>query len=275
MATHDSNEDRSSPAIPARDPEPEVNLAHLEPVQRAQFLKQYFRKRVEPLAYIDAPDECTVWPGFNDEIIEAYLRYTTFTVKVWTNYDAATKKFYLDDRQQDCGKIILYPSERRRLEQVDPDGTLQFNRIRLDIGTAFTNLCEVKLSALPSKLGGSTDISLRGGRTDTDHPRVVDFVQNTCNHFNDSDFTTTNDQHGFILADIEQIAAWFCRKPTQAQIGKLSWSPNAGPFITHDSENPAWVDFEDMGKECSIGCKGCSGSKYYRYNLGGFTSRYW
>jgi hypothetical protein len=66
--------------------EAQVNLIHLPAAQRQQFYKQVFSKRVEPLTHISEPDECNEWPDLRDEILEAYLRYTTFSVKVWANY---------------------------------------------------------------------------------------------------------------------------------------------------------------------------------------------
>ena len=277
MASPDSKEDLPSPPISSPDPEPEVNLAHLEPVQRAQFLKQHFSKRVEPLAYIDEPDECNLWPEFRDEIVEAYLHNTTFSVQVWANYDAAAKQFYIDKRIEDTGKIVIDPARRKRLDKINAKNALEFGRVQLEIGTAFTNICTIKIYAMNTKGGADMEVRARTLARDAEHPRLVDFVENVRRDLDSC--TLTADQKGFLLSDLDNVAAGFRRQPTQVEATRMAWNnaPAWMDFENDDAKNPGWLDFEALDKECSIACKGCSGSGYYsRYSGGGLTSsRYW
>jgi hypothetical protein len=52
-----------------------------------------------------------------DEI--ALVSATAFTIPIWINFDAAENQFYTDKRSEDCGKLVLSPLARARLEQVD------------------------------------------------------------------------------------------------------------------------------------------------------------
>jgi hypothetical protein len=97
--------------------EAQVNLIHLPPAQRQQFYKEVFSKRVEPLTHISEPDECNEWPDLRDEILEAYLRYTTFSVKVWANVrilmgKRATRSMWLPRgvSRRPSLTFVLYPS---------------------------------------------------------------------------------------------------------------------------------------------------------------------
>lgn len=243
--------------------DPKVKLIHLTPAQRQEFYKSRYAKRVEPLAHIAPPEECTEWPDLREEILDAYLRYTTFSVRVWTNYDTATKKFYVDARQQDCGRLVLKPSEVQWLNGVNPEGSVQFNRILLEIGTPFSNLCSVKLAAAASKTDGLVDVTVRAWRPDIDHPRAVDFVTNMCSRLYEGGVGIADWQTGMLVSDIENIAAYFCRRPQQHEVTRLYWNRNSGPWMDFDdyiAGNDGWLDLEALGKGCcGGGCAACSG----------------
>ena len=275
MATQfDNNESTSTSAPPQEEP----SLYHLSPQQRQQFYRHFFGRNVEPLTIITEPQECQQWPELSDEIIEAYLHYTTFTIKVWTNYDAAAKKFYIDEqRTQDCGKLVLKPSQEERLARADPGGDLSLSRIHLEIGTPFKTLCTVKLQAVRSEVEHGFDIRAKMGYFDTDHPRVVDYVTNICNQLDTYDLIAG--QSGFLLVDLRDIAGMFCRKPDRAALVKLQRTPNVGPFMdffNEDSDNPGFLDLKALDKGCKSGCQACDANQGSRYwGGGGLTTSRW
>jgi hypothetical protein len=169
---------------------------------------------------------------------------------------------------------VLKPSQEA---YVNGHRKLEFSRVRLEIGTPFTTICDVKFSAIPSKLNVGSNVTARVGRFNADHPRLVDFVQNVCTEFNESDVATADGQGGLMVADIEGLAMWFCRQPTQGEINKTRWSTNAGAWMDfHDerSANPGWLDLEALDKECAFGCNGCTDKRYTRFG-GGSTSLFW
>lgn len=69
-------------------------------------LRLAFNKNVERLEDIDRPDICNDYVESAHDIIAAYLKYTTFTAKVWVNYDTSWKKFFVDKRIEDCGRLV-------------------------------------------------------------------------------------------------------------------------------------------------------------------------
>ena len=222
-----------APPLPTR---PHINLYDMTPDQRETYYKLLFSKKVEPLAYIAVPDECEEYPEFESEIITAYLTWTTFSVKVWTNYDAAAQRFYIDGRINDCGKLLFKPGERERLNQADPNARLQVTRVRFEIGTPFTPLCNIKLIAAPVRENGEVvgaEIRAKMGDSDAAHLTAVNFVTNRCNQLDSTDLAGGN--AGFLVSDLEEVAGHFRREPTQAHVSKMRYSSDPSP----------WMNFED------------------------------
>ena len=228
---------------------------------RQQFYKDLFSRNVEPLAHIAPPDECSLHPQFKDEILAAYFRYTTFTVKVWVNYDTATKKFYIDRRAQDCGKVRLTKKDIAHLEKLDQTNELlELSRIRLEIGTPFSDFCKVTLRASPSKLDVGYDVTLRIAWFDQDDPELIDFIQDM--YVECDGELLPYDQKGFQMQDVEELASRCLRKPTADELCQKRFSSDLDDSLWMDiandeEENPGWVDFDALGKSCRMLCGSC------------------
>lgn len=116
-------------------------LVNKTPAERVLFFRKGFRGLFQPIQDMATPIICNTYPDFEDDILTAYLQQTTFTFKVWVNYDAACKKFYTDRRVEDCGKVVLNPTDRQYLKEVMAQ-KLEVNRVILEVGTAFNTLCK-------------------------------------------------------------------------------------------------------------------------------------
>ena len=117
-----------------------ITLSQMTQQQRSIDLRQRFAKKSVPLPHAATPTLCNVYPELANEIVAACLEHTTFVVKVWVNYDAAWKKFFLDRRVQDCGRLILSPKDVHAVRALAVN-TFQVNRVRFEVGTAFSHLC--------------------------------------------------------------------------------------------------------------------------------------
>ncbi|OQO11684.1 hypothetical protein B0A48_03411 [Cryoendolithus antarcticus] len=91
-------------------------------------------------------------PSYYHNFITAYLSETTFTAKVWINFDPSRRfpdsvfdrlknhqGFYTDRRAEDTGILHLPCSSRTYLQGLDQD-VYRFQHIRLDICTPFRRL---------------------------------------------------------------------------------------------------------------------------------------
>lgn len=263
----------------------QLSVYNMDSDQRQKYFKKLFANKVEPLALIEPPDEMTIYPEFKGEILDAYLHWTTFSVKIWTNYDTAANKFYIDEqRTNTCGKIIFSPQEREYLHNFDPKGKLQIRRLRFEIGTPFTDLAYVKIQAvMPLEPERRLEIETKLLDADSSHPAAEDFVKKVCLRLDNMDLTTDGEQYGFKMDDLEEIARHFYRQPTETMLEKLSWSSNTGVWmdVHHGKqENEGFIDFDAMEKGCSVGCDGCQGHRTRTWWTGGYSgyltsSRHW
>ncbi|KAK3724421.1 hypothetical protein LTR37_001045 [Vermiconidia calcicola] len=242
-----------------------VTVAHLNAEQRSKFFRSIFIKRAEPLEHINVPDECQQYPDFAYEVFASYLRYTTFTVKVWVNYDASCQKFHVDGRSEGCGKLDLEPQALSCLEDYIDSCNRSLGRIRFEIGTPFATLCNVSFRVERSKLNVGETIATRMRSTPQgdQHHDLLRFVETQCDFIEGYD--CEGDMHGFQLADITQLATAFKRKPTHKEMQDKCWYPDSSIWmdITNDhEENAGWVDFEALGKGCVLmSCDGCQCKK--------------
>lgn len=116
-------------------------LASKTLTERMVYFRRPFFRTVVPIQSISEPELCQKLPDFAEDITTAYLQHTTFTAKVWVNYDAACKKFYDDTRAEDCGQLLMKPKDNAYLQKLDPE-VVQLGRVRLEVGTAFNTLCK-------------------------------------------------------------------------------------------------------------------------------------
>lgn len=232
--------------------------------ERVRAFRNHFIRTVEALHSLERPPQCESYPAhFTDDIIDAYLKFTTFAVPVRVNYDAACKKFYTDRRAQDCGKLVLTPKVEQKLERTIGHDRLPLGRVRFEIGTPFQLLCNVTVT-VADKEGGGKEIRTRCKMaTVEEHPHLCDFLQDVCTDFEDC--TIPDDCEGLELANIRHLALAFNRRPNEQELrvkhslfhGHLSvWM-----VLHRDKENEGWTDFEALGKQCNplfaSHCRGC------------------
>lgn len=129
-------------AGPARsnDPAAEDEAANL----RYELFCNMFANQVVELKDFTEPKECAQYPEHANEILGAYLSQTTFTVKIWTNFDAAEQVFFEGARAADCGKLQVPQKKLEWLLGLDKDD-YDLDHIRLDIGTPFRTLANIFL----------------------------------------------------------------------------------------------------------------------------------
>lgn len=232
-----------------------MNLTEMSPEQRQEVYKQKFAKVTEPLEYMNTPAECETYPDLANEIWEAYTRLTTVIVKVWVNYDALVGKFYVDGRQQDCGKLVLGHFGRKKLK-LFKECHLELRRVRLELGTPFNTLFEITLKAVPSKLGldGRIDILRTTDLSDARRPHLLEHVEGVLDGIQEC--SLAHGQKGMLLKDVEEIAAMFKRQPTHAELWQRQRYSNVGPWMDLYDEtesNDGWVDLEALEKERASG----------------------
>ena len=239
-------------------------LLNMDVEQRKEVWKRTFSRFAEPLSCLAGPDECNTYPQYQPEIIAAYLQYTTFTVEIWANYDSATKKFYIDQRVNDCG--LLKQSLKDHIMELDPNEELELRRVRLEIGSPFASLCTISIRVVPSKLDVGATLQARILHVDPENPRLTKFVEGVCAEIDG--IALPYDQFGMRLVDIEHIASMFRRYPTHDEARVKKWNTNMGPWMdfTDESEkNTGCVDFEALGK----GCGRCRGGCRYDHVMTG------
>ncbi|EME42720.1 hypothetical protein DOTSEDRAFT_36529 [Dothistroma septosporum NZE10] len=129
----------------------QINLRDIDQLAREELYRHLFGGTTIPLENFDISDACREYPELAVEIISAYIQHTTFSVKVWANYDSFTKKLYRQpSRLATCGRLQLHD---RRREYLDNTVTgLQFSKLQLLIGNPFRTLATVSLEAVDRKL---------------------------------------------------------------------------------------------------------------------------
>ncbi|KAK3703089.1 hypothetical protein LTR37_014700 [Vermiconidia calcicola] len=230
----------------------EIDLTLMSVEAREKYYKECFSKMVEPLKCLSEPDLCNTFPELKIEIIGAYLRYTTFTVQVWANYDAACKKFHTDGRMQDCGKLERSsPNAERILHSIATSG-LEFGRIRYEIGTAFMTLCAVNFRVIRPKDDAGVELKISLRMYDSGHPSLYEFVRSVCQHNQGVELAYS--QQGLQIRDIVEIASFFKRKPTAEEMaprsywkytGNSPWMDLSGKY----EDNFGWVDFDELERD--------------------------
>jgi hypothetical protein len=109
-----------------------------------QFEKTFATQEVE-LKRFAAPPQCGQHPDQVQDILEAYLDHTTFTVKIWVNFDAAENVFFKGTRAEACGKLQIPQPKLDFLLGTNPDD-INFRNVRLDICTPFRTLARIYMN---------------------------------------------------------------------------------------------------------------------------------
>jgi hypothetical protein len=112
---------------------------------RLELFTSMFAGRKVELKNLATPPQCAEYPAQAEDIRAAYLDYTTFTVKVWTNFDPVQEVFFEGARAADCGKPQVPKARLEDLLKLDTN-VFNFPNIRLEIGTPFRSLAIIRLN---------------------------------------------------------------------------------------------------------------------------------
>ncbi|KAK4888753.1 hypothetical protein LTR27_012400 [Elasticomyces elasticus] len=248
---HDATIATTTAARPITTPSPSPNtaanldLSILGAQERYDAYEDLF-KRDLPISQIDFPLQTHAFPELKDEIIEAYLDFTTFVFTILTNYDAACERFYTDEkgynvaRHADCGKILLSPKQRIYLQELNVPDNIAFKNVRLDICSHMNKLAEVTLEVRPGS--SASEIvhidSFVNQMAKTDSSALEIFIDNTAHHIADAEHDMTSGKVGFDLNDIEAVAKLFVMQQSKAakEAAKRKYSNN-GTWEEYDKAN--------------------------------------
>ena len=182
---------------------------------RHEFYQAAFSNREIPLrdlAQVDLSDDSATSSDHPTEMTEAWLTYATVTAQIWSNYDSCTRRFFQQpSRLQDCGKIYLSPTHRKRLEIIPPH-KLEMRNVRLDIGTPFRTLFQVFLTVLPDGNRASLRVQYQelpdpNGR----HFLLIRGVEISCLDLRNS--RLAYGAEGLTIQDLDEIARFFAFLP--------------------------------------------------------------
>ncbi|KAF2487023.1 hypothetical protein BDY17DRAFT_1334 [Neohortaea acidophila] len=230
--------------------------------ERVEAFRSHFIQTVVPLHLLKQPPLCEDYPpDFSDDIVASYLRFTTFTVTVRVNYDAACKQFYTDRRVQNCGKLVFPPKAERKLMRIPGIEEIPFRRVRFEIGTPFQELAAVLFTMVNTKDGGRETRARWKMVTNEEHLHLTNFIDDTCAYI-ENNCSPSDDYDGFQLNDIRLLAGRFSRHQTERELAMKhrQFIRREGVWmdLEEDYENEGWTDFDALGKTCSMSCEGCT-----------------
>lgn len=218
---------------PPQDPNQEVQDDTATNL-RLELIRNMFADHVTELKTLDKPVQCQQYPDQTREVITAYLTNTTFTVKVWINFDAAQQVFFEGDRAEACGKLHLPNKKYNELAGIDP-AVLKFQHVCFQIGTPFRTLAEMNFDVENSEddpqLQVSGGLLLQAARVE----RLQKYLKRCVSLIRDAGLVYGND--GLVLQDLENFATLFRRNRRQS------------PGRQDDWEQPAYSGGEWAGEE--------------------------
>ncbi|PIA96253.1 hypothetical protein CB0940_10381 [Cercospora beticola] len=143
-------------------PIPELAFRPFGLKNQSSFAQDLFEDQPIPLSSLRYPPISKNFPDVKDELLDLYIKLNTFNVKVWSNYDASKKKFFDDEpRLSDCGRLILSPNVRMRLEVLDSGRVgLELPKVEMEIGTAFRTLGVLYLKWVKNGIGGLYEVEV-------------------------------------------------------------------------------------------------------------------
>lgn len=215
-------------------------LCKLTFTERCKFYKSWFQGTTHSLSQIDSPKQCDTFPAFANEIREAYLSHTTFTVTVWTNYDAMAGKFFTasDPRYVDCGGLVMSPAAVDRLQRIDPELDGGIRRVIFEVGTAFNTLCKVIIRLKPASHDGYPP-TIHLSLTDLDcnwHPDLTNFLDSVCRGI--AHLPVWPNIRGFTILNLTWLANKFRNEQTEGERWEHFYWPNSS----------AWMELERDGE---------------------------
>ncbi|KAK5168726.1 uncharacterized protein LTR77_006035 [Saxophila tyrrhenica] len=230
----------------------QFKLSPLSNDERQQYYHHLFADKTVPLASLQAPHECKVWPAYADEIWAAFLYHTTFRVNVWVNYDPTSARFYndLDPRYESCGQANASPSQASKLRATLPPNA-ELGSITFELGTPFQSLATFSFWTEDSKLDvGSQMTGKVHWHVDNEHWELKRFVMHTAAHLVNT-FALPYGAQGLALEDMVEMAGWFRRVQTQEEAEWYEDDVDQGPWtvVSNDWEHShGWVSLESSGR---------------------------
>ena len=216
----------TSPATAA--PPAAMILTKMNAAEREKYYESKFSNQAEPLHILQFPSLASEYPLFAAEINAAYLRHTTFVVKVWINYDAMAERFYYDDRASDCGTL--------RLSQKDIDTKLkpnEFGKIRFEVRTPFTYLARITIGVESTKLSlGPRIQGVKFRYFNNPAPLFADTIWDIGRTIQ-SDFEVSGAK-GLNYDDIVTLAACFKVRPRAADYNWGGWLKDTTVWMNHN-----------------------------------------
>ena len=237
----DHVDDSSEPTDGAHTPT-YTYLTSMSAAHREHEYEQLYGDMVQPLHKIEEPELAKAHPSHAEDIFAAHLRHTTFTAKVWVNYDSMSKKFFDDKRSWDCGKLVMPAESLSMLRGIDPN-LLELNHVRLDIGTPFRTLFHMTIEATPSKLSVGSNLAVQVKPcTKKQYQHLPGLVRGVGKHVEDR--TLAYGQKGLQLRDIEAIAEMLFRWSSEEELEFKHRYPRSSLWMdfSSDDENSGFVD---------------------------------
>lgn len=202
-------------------PIPELPFRPFGLLNQSSFARDLFEDQPIPLSTLRYPPICKNFPHIKDELLDLYIKLNTFSVKVWSNYDSYWKHFFFDEpRLNDCGRLVLSPNERMRLEVLDSGRVgLELPKVELEIGTAFRTLGVLCLEWNKDHLGALSSVEVAGSTFEGDDHRWLDWphglirqqISAAMNQIAMRPKEQWEGKGGFKLGDLDFVADMFLR----------------------------------------------------------------
>lgn len=206
----DTTQTTPNQATPPKDKDKDEEEAAME--RLSQLIAKFTKQKVELRDYAP-PAECKQYIAQRKDILYAYLDHTTFTVKIWTNFDAAEEVFYDGARAVDCGKLQIPKEKLKHFLSLDGEEA-NFRKIQLEVGTPFRTLANFWLSL--RHLDGEDSLNIRGKMVEQHRPRELaplrDFLASVVRRIDNAGI-----DRNLTMEDLVGIAALFRRDPNRGQ----------------------------------------------------------
>jgi hypothetical protein len=188
-----------------------------------QFISTFATQEVE-LKLLAPPPQCSQFPGQETDILEAFLDHATFTVKIWTNFDAAENVFFEGARAEACGKLQIPQAKLDSLLRLDAK-EINFRNVRLDICTPFRTLARIYMNVRENR--GDALLDVDGEMVELYPPRALiplrEFLEERVKRFNN-----VGVDRNLEMQDLVGIARLFRRRHEDGQEEDEWESPRYG-----------------------------------------------
>lgn len=221
-------------ALPAEDTSTEPR-DDADTKLRLELIANLFHGQVVELKNLAPPPECLQYPEHEDYIMKKFLHKSTFTVQVWTNFDASEQVFFEGARAAACGKLRLPHHQYEYLLDRDHHN-LTFKHVRFDVCTPFRTLARISLRVVPPSKGGG--IRVAGKIVHPGLPTLMRYLERCLEHTHEG----LRNSDTFTMGDLEVVASLFCRPRAYNDKEDLWEEPAYGGGEWADVEEPTRFD---------------------------------